>query len=159
MEYKTLALDRRRLMLLAGSAGVAAAVGRKAVAQDAPPGAARVGVSEDGYRTDERANVGFFPLNTNIFESLVYLTPDYQIEPLLAESWEFVEPGTWRITLRQGVTFHDGTPFNAEAVKYTMDRIASNGGGVMGLGADSTAIVDDYTVRSEEHTSELQSTL
>ena len=36
-----------------------------------------------------------YPLNTNIYESLVRLTPDYQIEPLLAESWEFVEPNTW----------------------------------------------------------------
>jgi peptide/nickel transport system substrate-binding protein len=139
-------IDRRTLLLASGATGLTMAVGRSALAQDAPGGALRVGVSEDGYRTDERANVGFFPLNTNIFESLVYLTPDYQIEPLLAESWEFVEPGTWRIVLRQGVSYHDGTPFNAEAVKYTMDRIASNGGGVMGIGPESCVIVDDHTV-------------
>lgn len=113
--------------------------------QDAS-GSVRIGVSEDGYRTDERANVGFFPLNTNIFESLVYVRPDYQIEPLLAESWNFVAPNTWRIALRDGVTFHDGSPFTAESVKYTMDRIASNGGGVMSLGPDSTVVVDDRTV-------------
>jgi len=141
-------IDRRTLLLAAGAgaAGLATGFGRTAAAQDVPSDAARVGVQEDGYRTDERANIGFFPLNTNIFESLVYLTPDYQIEPRLAESWEFVEPGTWRIALRQGVLFHDGTPFTAEAVKYTMDRIASNGGGVLGVGPDSTVIVDDYTV-------------
>lgn len=146
MDYRTLGIDRRKLLLITGSAGIATALGRTAWAQDAPSGTVRVGVSEDSYRTDERANIGYFPLNTNIFEPLVYMTPDYQIEPLLAESWEFVEPDTWRITLRQGVSFHDGTPFNAEAVKYTMDRIASNGGGVMGIGQDSTVIVDDYTV-------------
>src|SRR5680860_89785 len=139
-------LDRRQLLLATGAAGIAATIGHSAGAQDAPSGSVRVGVSEDGYRTDERANIGFYPLNTNIFESLVYLTPEYQIEPLLAESWEFVEPGTWRITLRQGVAFHDGAPFNAEAVKYTMDRIAANGGGTMGLGEESTVIVDDHTV-------------
>lgn len=138
--------DRRRLLVATGATGLALALGRPAMAQDGPSGSLRVGVSEDGYRTDERANIGFFPLNTNIFESLVYLTPDYQIEPRLATSWEFVEPGTWRISLREGVTYHDGTPFNAEAVKYTMDRIASNGGGVLGMGPDSTVIVDDYTV-------------
>ncbi len=139
-------IDRRTLLLATGAAGIATSLGRAALAQDAPSGTARVGVSEDGYRVDERANVGFFPLNTNIFEALVYMTPDYQIEPRLAEAWEFVEPGTWRIVLRQGVTFHDGTPFNADAVKYTMDRIASNGGGVMSIGEESTVIIDDYTV-------------
>lgn len=139
-------IDRRSVLVAAGVAGLATAVGRSGSAQDAPAGSANIGVSEDSYRIDERANVGFFPLNTNIFESLVYLTPEYQIEPLLADSWEFVAPATWRIVLRQEVFFHDGTPFNAEAVKYTMDRIASNGGGVMGIDANSTVIVDDYTV-------------
>ncbi len=146
MPRTTSGIDRRTLLLATGAAGFAATLGTRATAQDAPTGAARVGVSEDGYRTDERANIGFFPLNTNIFESLVSMTPDYQIEPRLAESWEFVDPGTWRITLRQDVTFHDGTPFTAEAVKYTMDRIASNGGGTLGVGPDSTVIVDDFTV-------------
>lgn len=146
MGYRIPSIDRRTLLLATGATGLAAALGPSVMAQNAPSGTIRVGVSDDGYRTDERANIGFYPLNTNIFESLVHMTPDYQIEPLLAESWEFVEPGAWRITLRQGVTFHDGTPFNAEAVKYTMDRIASNGGGSMGLGPDSTKIVDDYTV-------------
>jgi peptide/nickel transport system substrate-binding protein len=87
-----------------------------------------------------------YPLNTNIFESLVRLTPDYQVEPLLAESWEFVEPNTWRFKLRQGVTFHDGTPFTAAAVAWSMGRIAEGGGGVLGVDANSTKVIDDYTV-------------
>lgn len=70
-------IDRRTLLATTGAAGIAAMLGRSASAQNVPEGSARVGVSEDGYRTDERANVGFYPLNTNIFESLVYLTPDY----------------------------------------------------------------------------------
>jgi peptide/nickel transport system substrate-binding protein len=158
-------LNRRTFVLSTGAAGLSLAMLRSVAAQNGS-GSVRVGVSEDGYRTDERANIGFFPLNTNIFESLVYMTPDYQIEPLLAESWEIREGGagatpvagdsatpvaaergpTFVFKLRQGVTFHDGSPFNAEAVKYTMDRIASNGGGVMGIAEDSTVIVDDYTV-------------
>lgn len=146
MSYRTPKIDRRTLLVATGATGIAATIGKPATAQDAPSGTVRVGVSEDSYRTDERANIGFYPLNTNIFESLVYLTPNYQIEPLLAESWEFVAPGTWRIALRQGVSFHDGMPFTASAVKYTMDRIAANGGGSMGLGEESTVIVDDYTV-------------
>lgn len=146
MQNERHGIDRRRLLLASGAAGLSAAMLKPVAAQDNPASSARIGVSEDGYRTDERANIGYFPLNTNIFESLVYLTPDYQIEPMLAESWEFVEPNTWRIFLRQGVTFHDGSPLTAEAVKYTMDRIASNGGGSIGVDESSTVIVDDYTV-------------
>lgn len=137
----------RRTLLHGAAAGavMSAAVSHTTIAaQDA--GEVVIGVSEDSYRTDERANVGYFPLNTGIFESLVYLNNDYQIEPLLATEWEFVEPNTWRISLREGVSFHDGTPFNADAVKYTMDRIASNGGGVMGIGPESCVVVDDLTV-------------
>ncbi len=42
--------------------------------------------------------------------------------PWLAESWETEDSQNWIFHLRQGVTFHDGTPFNAEAVKWNMDR-------------------------------------
>src|SRR5688572_21381625 len=145
-------LTRRRLIHLSGAAAGAAALSgtwlassnplAAARSQDAPTGELLVGAPEDGYRSDERANIGMYPLNTNIYESLVRLTPDYQIEPLLAESWEFVEPNTWRLTLRDDVTFHDGAPFTAEAVKWTMDRIAGTGGGVLDVDENSTVIVD-----------------
>lgn len=150
-----LALTRRRLVQLAGAtAGTASLSGlvtlspaRVRAVQDTPSGEVTVGSDEDGYRREEpRANIGMYPLNTNIFESLVRLTPDYQIEPLLAESWELVEPNTFRFKLREGVTFHDGTPFTAEAVVWTMGRIAEAGGGVLGVDENSTVAIDDFTV-------------
>ncbi len=154
------ALTRRRFVQLAGAAAGAASLGGLVAGprrvrgaslagfQDAPGGELIVGAGQDGYRADppERANIGMYPVNTNIFESLVRLTPDYQVEPLLAESWEFVEPNTWRFKLRQGVTFHDGTPFTAEAVRWSMGRIAASGGGVLGVDENSTKVVDDFTV-------------
>ncbi|MBA2452601.1 MAG: ABC transporter substrate-binding protein [Chloroflexia bacterium] len=115
--------------------------------EGAPGGELIVAATQDGYRTEpNRANVGQYPLNTNIFETLVRLTPDYQVEPVLAESWEFVEPNTWRFLLREGVTFHDGTPFTAEAVQWSMGRIAAVGGGQLGVDETSVEIVDDFTV-------------
>ena len=109
-----------------------------------PSGELIVAATQDGYRTEpERANIGMYPLNTNVFESLVRLTPDYQVEPLLAESWEFVEPNTWSFTLREGVTFHDGTPLTSEAVAWSLGRIAAVGGGTLGIDENSVEIVDD----------------
>ena len=59
-----------------------------------------------------------------IYESLVSLVPGTtELEPGLAESWELSEDGLeYTFTLRDGVTFHDGEPFNAEAVCYNFDR-------------------------------------
>ena len=103
-----------------------------------------VGLPSDNFRTDERANLGMY--YTGIYDVLVRMTPDYQVIPMLATEWEFVEPNTWRFTLREDVTFHDGQPFTAEAVKYTMDRLAAIGRNSAQLGEDSTQVIDDYTV-------------
>jgi peptide/nickel transport system substrate-binding protein len=60
----------------------------------------------------------------NIFDTLVRLNPQtMKIEPSLAVSWETSRDGrTWTFQLRRGVHFHDGTPFNADAVAYTFFR-------------------------------------
>jgi len=61
---------------------------------------------------------------SNIFEGLTRFTADGSIVPGLAESWTVSEDGlTYTFTLRDGVTFHDGTTFDAEDVKFTIDRI------------------------------------
>ena len=106
-----------------------------------------VGAGEDSYEAKgAEADVGQYPLNANIFEGLVRMDAEYAIVPALATEWEFRAPNTWRFTLRRNVQFHDGTPFDASAVKYTFDRVAETGGGTLGLGPKSTKIVDDFTV-------------
>ena len=62
-------------------------------------------------------------LRRNIFESLVGTDEAQQLTPLLAESWEPVDETRWQFNLRQGVTFSDGSPFDAYDVVYTICRI------------------------------------
>ena len=61
----------------------------------------------------------------NIYETLTKITSDSRTVPLLAQSWT-VSPDlkTWTFRLKQGVSFHNGEPFNAAAVKYSFERAA-----------------------------------
>ncbi|MFC4456230.1 ABC transporter substrate-binding protein [Deinococcus sonorensis] len=59
----------------------------------------------------------------NIFDGLIQRGPDLKLQPGLATKWTYVTPTTLRFTLRQGVKFHDGEPFNAAAVKFSFDRL------------------------------------
>ncbi|MEK3883367.1 nickel ABC transporter substrate-binding protein [Paenibacillus sp. PL2-23] len=69
---------------------------------------------------------GSMPAQGMVYESLVENTKD-GIKPLLAESWELSDEGkTYTFKLRQGVTFHDGEPFNAEAVKANIEAVLAN---------------------------------
>ncbi len=59
----------------------------------------------------------------NVFETLVRLAPDASIVPGLASAWRIAPDGlAYTFTLRPGVRFHDGTPFDAQTVKFTLDR-------------------------------------
>ncbi|MGH9077278.1 MAG: ABC transporter substrate-binding protein [Acidimicrobiales bacterium] len=106
-----------------------------------------IGATQDLYVTSgPKSALGSYPLNANVYESLIRLEPDYSTSPWLAQRWEQTATNTFRFHLRPGVTFHDGSPFTAADVKYTFDRIASAGGGLVGLGPDSTVVVDPMTV-------------
>ena len=59
----------------------------------------------------------------HIFDTLVWSGTDLQIEPGLATSWEPVDEDTWEFKLREGVKFHDGSDFDAEDVKFSIERI------------------------------------
>jgi len=96
-------------------------------------------------------------VSEHMAQSLIYLAEDGTLEPNLAESWEPTEDGlAWDLKLREGVTFHDGEPFNAEAVKYNLDRFMAKGdfegqeAAVFSflLGeVNEVEVVDEYTVR------------
>lgn len=90
----------------------------------------------------------------NLFDSLLSISPDGELHPGLATAWEpNADYSEFTFTLRQDVTFHDGTPFTAEAVKASFDHINSEA--VLESGGKSllqdhsyveTVVVDDYTV-------------
>ena len=65
-----------------------------------------------------RATVG-----ASLFDSLVGRDRDNRIVPELAESWRLLNDTTWQLKLRRGVVFHNGEPFNAEAVRFTLERV------------------------------------
>lgn len=63
-----------------------------------------------------------YAIYQQIFEGLVRFDPEGKIEPALAVSWERVEPNRMRFKLREGVFFHNGEPFDAEAVRFSIAR-------------------------------------
>jgi len=90
---------------------------------------------------------------TSVYDPLVWLTPEGDFEPGLAESWEVSDDGlTYTFHLRDDVTFHDGTSFSAEAVRFSLNRIAApqtqsrKAAGMLGP-YERTEILDETTVR------------
>jgi peptide/nickel transport system substrate-binding protein len=56
-------------------------------------------------------------------ETLLKSGFDGELEPMLATEWNQVEPTTWEFTLREGVTFQDGTPMDADAVAGALNHL------------------------------------
>ncbi len=89
----------------------------------------------------------------NFYEPLIWANPPGSAEPYspaLATSWESSAGGkVWTFHLRQGVTFHDGSPFNAQAVKYSFDATKKLGLGLAYIWAELTQVkvVDAYTAQ------------
>ena len=88
---------------------------------------------------------------SQIFDRLVDYAEDGSVIPMLAESFEAKEDTLWEFKLKQGVKFHDGTDFNAEAVKVNIERIlseelASPKAFILEM-IEEVIIVDDYTVQ------------
>jgi ABC-type transport system substrate-binding protein len=87
-------------------------------------GELRVGVPEmfTGFGPYEaRSRVDYYVI-MNVMDTLVTYGRDFVPKPHLAESWVSRDPSTWIFKLRSGVTFHDGTPFDAEAAKFSLER-------------------------------------
>ena len=110
----------------------------------------RIGIGADRYLTElpSRPDLGKYPLNAGVFDTLVRMTESLDIEPMLAERWAYTrETNTWRFMLRRGVLFHDGRELTADDVKYTFDLIIkSYPHNYEELGSDSVRAADRYTL-------------
>lgn len=90
---------------------------------------------------------------SNIYDTLTRYAPPGstpQVQPLLATSWEQSADGlTWTFKLRPGVKFHDGTPVNAAAVKFSIERTMklAQGGAFIWDPVKTVTAVDDLTVQ------------
>ncbi|MFB5266898.1 ABC transporter substrate-binding protein [Paenibacillus enshidis] len=88
-----------------------------------------------------------------MFDNLVVKLPDNTIKPWLATEWSISDDHkSYTFKLRKGVKFHDGTPFNAEAVKFTFDRILDPNVKVGNAAAqispyESSEVIDEYTIK------------
>jgi peptide/nickel transport system substrate-binding protein len=65
-------------------------------------------------------------INGQMYETLVNRGKKLEIVPVLATEWKEIDPLTWRFTLRKGVKFHDGTPFTADDVLFSMERASQS---------------------------------
>lgn len=89
-------------------------------------------------------------VRNEIYEGLVTQDENLEVVPLLAEDWEEVDDTTWEFTLKEGVTFHDGSEFNAEVVKANIERlldpaVASPRSFLLDVISEIN-VIDEYTV-------------
>ncbi len=153
-------LTLTRRMVLAGSAALAMALAAPATAQT-PPGVLVVGQVAEPKALDPHAvtAVNDFRILMNVYDGLVrYASGTLEVEPALATDWTISEDGTeYTFSLREGVSFHDGTPFNAEAVVFNFERMLNEDHPYHDTGpfplsfffssVESVEAVDDLTVK------------
>ncbi len=122
-----------------------------------PDGVLRYGVPLDGSGVSGRlapfasTSVCDVMVMAPIYDTLIHNDPRTgELSPGLAESWEVVDERTVELTLREGATFHDGSPFDAEAVKAGLERNAAEDAAQTATSLaifDAIEVVDDQTVR------------
>jgi peptide/nickel transport system substrate-binding protein len=83
-----------------------------------------------------------------VYESLVYYNKKFELEPMLATKWELKSPTQMRLYLRKGVKFHDGSPFSADDVVFSVARVRDklSNFGIYAQGISDAVKIDEHTV-------------
>lgn len=148
-----------RRALLAGTAALSATALLPSIslAQTAAPtsgGVLRIAMPFNPAALDPITgrNVPDFNALYSMFDALIgFDRATLELEPMLAKDWSFTDPTTLVLNLAEGVEFHDGTAFDAEAVKFNFDRSMTS--------PRSNVVSDLASVASVEVTGPLQITL
>ena len=127
VDHHSRGLDRRTLIKTAIGGAGALALPSSAFAQTSPTkgGTLRLAMPYNPAALDPMTGRNLPDLNTlyAVFDALIDFAPDtLELKPGLAKSWKFTDPKTLVLELVDGVNFHDGTPFTADAVKFNLDR-------------------------------------
>src|SRR4030095_10216859 len=87
-------------------------------------------------------------INGQVYEALVHRGKKLEIVPVLATEWRQLDPLTWRFTLRKGVRFHDGSPFSADDVVFSVPRASAPSSliRVYATALGTPAKIDEHTV-------------
>src|SRR5215471_580179 len=126
-EIDQLRLDRRRVMQATAAAAGALLLPGTGFAEDTPRkgGTLRIAMPYNPGSVDPMTgrNLTDFNVLYGVFDALVDFEPlTLELKPGLAKTWKFTDLKTLVLELVEGVKFHDGTPFNAEAVKFNLER-------------------------------------
>src|SRR3989442_9867034 len=145
-------MTRRAALRVLGLTAAAAGLRAGAPVAAAPSGEGKIGLAAEPNTFDPHLTVG---RNTqifivNVYDGLTARDAQGHVVPALAESWKRLNPTTWQFALRKGVKFHNGDDFNAECVKFTLDR-ATHPETKATIGSElstiaGTEIVDPFTV-------------
>ncbi len=107
-----------------------------------------VGVTQDILSFDPHGYTGIASTipGRHIYDTLVRIMPDDSLEPCLAESWEVLDETTIQFKLRQDVKYHNGEPFSAHDVKFSIERHLGTTFTLSMVSAiDHVEVIDDYT--------------
>ena len=110
-----------------------------------------VGQAEDTTTLDPQmqGDMPAMSILINIYDTLITRDEGGNLIPCLATEWEALDETTWQFKLREGVTFHNGEPFNAESVKATLERLIDPATGSPIEEQENLTgieVVDEYTI-------------
>ncbi len=114
----------RRLLLFVGLLALAAGCVPQARPAEPPASELRVGIGALPKNPDPNSDSSLLatPVYRLVYDSLLYVDEGGATVPWLFESWRVIEPTVWEFKVRDGVTFHNGEPFDANAAKFNIDR-------------------------------------
>jgi peptide/nickel transport system substrate-binding protein len=143
MSHRRITLTLAALALAWPLAAAAAPAGKVVIAQ---------GVDPSTLDTMNQQETPASNVAAQIFDLLVERDANLKIVPSLAtELPKLVSPTVWEVKLRKGVKFHNGEDFNADSVKFSLERVANPANKLRGSSSfapiDRVEIVDPYTVR------------